>query len=379
MSSATRDQTTDAQPPAPGNRRRPGRRRWWALAAGGLGAVLVAAGTVVVAARPSGGHAARTASGTATSLAAVTRQTLTAQSSVDGTLGYAGSYTVAGHLPGTITWLPAPGRVIRQGQVLYRFGNGSPVFLLYGPVPDWRAMSKGLRGQDVRQLNRDLVALGYATRSELDPGSKYFSAETADALKRLQAHLGLPRTGSLRLGHVVFLPTAIRVKTVPAGLGSPATGTVLTATSDRQVVTISLSAAQQTQVKAGDRVGITLPAGAVTPGRVSSVGKVATTDSSGKATITVLVRLLHPRAAAGLNQAPVTVAITTATVNNALVVSVSALMARSAGGYAVEEVTAGGRHHLVPVTLGLFDDAAGLVQVSGAGLAAGQRVVVPAP
>jgi hypothetical protein len=32
----------------------------------------------------------------------------------------------------------------------------------------------------------------------------------------------------------------------------------------------------------------------------------------------------------------------------------------------------------VPVTPGLFDDAAGLVQVTGAGLAAGQHVVVPA-
>jgi hypothetical protein len=31
----------------------------------------------------------------------------------------------------------------------------------------------------------------------------------------------------------------------------------------------------------------------------------------------------------------------------------------------VEEAGPGGRHHLVPVTLGLFDDAAGLVQVSG--------------
>ena len=73
-----------------------------------------------------------------------------------------------------------------------------------------------------------------------------------------------------------------------------------------------------------------------------------------------------------------TVAITTATAPGALVVPVSALLARASGGYAVEEVTAGGRHHLVPVTLGLFDDAAGLVQVSGPGLAAGQRVVVPA-
>jgi hypothetical protein len=32
----------------------------------------------------------------------------------------------------------------------------------------------------------------------------------------------------------------------------------------------------------------------------------------------------------------------------------------------------------VPVRLGLFDDAAGLVQVTGPGLAAGQRIVVPA-
>ena len=37
----------------------------------------------------------------------------------------------------------------------------------------------------------------------------------------------------------------------------------------------------------------------------------------------------------------------------------------------------GARDHLVPVSLGLFDDADGLVQVSGSGLAAGQRVVVP--
>jgi len=33
--------------------------------------------------------------------------------------------------------------------------------------------------------------------------------------------------------------------------------------------------------------------------------------------------------------------------------------------------------HLVPVTLGLFDDADGLVQVSGSQVSAGQRVVVP--
>src|SRR5262249_53433725 len=67
--------------------------------------------------------------------AAVTRQDLAASTPVAGTLGYAGSYTVTGHGGGTLTWLPPAGRVIRQGQVLYKIGNGSPVVLLYGRVP----------------------------------------------------------------------------------------------------------------------------------------------------------------------------------------------------------------------------------------------------
>jgi multidrug efflux pump subunit AcrA (membrane-fusion protein) len=74
----------------------------------------------------------------------------------------------------------------------------------------------------------------------------------------------------------------------------------------------------------------------------------------------------------------VNVLITTAGVRNALVVPVNALVALAGGGYAVEEVTGSGTHELRPVTPGLFDDQAGLVQVTGSGLAAGQRVVVPA-
>jgi hypothetical protein len=69
------------------------------------------------------------------------------------------------------------------------------------------------------------------------------------------------------------------------------------------------------------------------------------------------------------------VSITTASVADAVVIPVDALLAEP-GGYAVEEATAGGGRRLVPVTLGLFDDADGMVQVTG--LAAGQRVVVPA-
>ena len=70
--------------------------------------------------------------------------------------------------------------------------------------------------------------------------------------------------------------------------------------------------------------------------------------------------------------------ITTATVRNVLAVPVSALLALAGGGYAVENVEPSGVHRLVAVGVGLFDDAAGMVQVSGNELTAGQRIVIPA-
>jgi multidrug efflux pump subunit AcrA (membrane-fusion protein) len=73
----------------------------------------------------------------------------------------------------------------------------------------------------------------------------------------------------------------------------------------------------------------------------------------------------------------VEVSITTASVPDALAVPVDALLPTASGGYEVEEVSATGRHYLVPVTLGVSDQTNGQIQVSGPGLAAGQHVVVP--
>ncbi|HEY6297146.1 MAG TPA: hypothetical protein VIX15_15920 [Streptosporangiaceae bacterium] len=336
----------------------------------------------------------------------VTRQALSSQTTVNGTLGYAGSYTVVvpaadgpGQAAGTFTALPAIGQVVHQGQSAYAV-SGSPVALLYGAVPAYRSLSEGMSGADVRQLNADLIALGDANRTGLDPGSDYFSADTAAALDKLQSGLGLAQTGSLPLGQAVFLPTAIEVGSVSATLGAPVQpgAAVLQGTSTARQVTAQIDATQQPEVTPGARVSIVLPDGATTPGVVTAVGTVASVapgsstgspssgnpDSSGNsggsgagpATIDVDIRLSDPAAAGTLDQAPVQVNITAATVHDALVVPIDALLAQPAG-YAVEVAGANGTRHLVPVSLGLFDDAAGLVQVSGRGLAAGQQVVVP--
>jgi hypothetical protein len=361
-----------------------GRGRWVALGV----VVVVAAGAVagwqagVFSPAASSGAGQQGAPAPAT--AAVARENITATTPVNATLGYAGSYPVTGRGGGTLTWLPSAGQVISQGQALYRVDNGSPVVLLYGGVPDWRTLDEGVTGADVTQLNHDLVVLGDAGSAEVSAlGWDYFSAETAAGVAKLQSALGISSpSGSLSLGQVVFEPEGLRVSQVTGSLGGPASGPVLAATSDRHVVTIPLDAAMQSQVAAGDTVTVTLPDGSSTPGTVSSVGGVAS-GSGSNVTIPVTVTLTDPGAAGTLDQAPVTVNITTASAKNALVVPVGALLAQSkgdgeaGGGYDVEVAGPGNTRRYVPVTTGIFDDAYGLVQVTGA-LTPGEQVVVPA-
>jgi peptidoglycan hydrolase-like protein with peptidoglycan-binding domain len=359
--------------------RRPG---WRLLAPAAL--LIVAAAAIVTVTDPfaSGNSSGVSDNRSSTSLATVERRSLSSQTPVDGTLGYAGNYSIVNHRSGTITSLPAVGQIVKQGQTLYRI-DGFPVILLYGSTPAYRDLRQGESGADVQQLNAALVALGYASEAELSPSADKFGWRTRVAVKKLQADLGVEQTGMLALGTVVFQPRAVRITVVSGTLGAPAgPGALLTATSTRHQVSIQLDAAQQSEVKVGDPVTITLPDSTTTHGRVSSVGKVASTPSNGSdsstPTIEVKIRLLHQAAAGQLDQAPVVVLITTASVKNALVVPVNALLALAGGGYAVEAVNAAGVHRLVPVTLGQFDDADGLVQVSGSGLWAGQRIVVPA-
>jgi hypothetical protein len=359
-------------------------------------------------ATPGATHATLAAAQPPAATATVERRELSAMVSVDGTLTYqarsdGSPYSAINHATGTYTELPAAGQVVSQGQVLYRV-NDSPVVLLYGSTPAYRALSAGATGADVAELNADLVALGYVTSAQLSPTSASFGPATTTALEKLQAALGEAQNGRLRLGQVVFEPTAVRVTAllVLLGASTQAGQTVMQATSTARQVQMALDASQQTDVAVGDKVTITLPNNETTPGLVSSVGAVATCPSSSgpsgsssssaspgtdncssggsgstAPTITVDVAPTDPGATGTWDQAPVQVGITTASVPSALIVPVTSLLAQSGGGYAVEVVGAAGTNHLVAVSLGLFDDADGLVQVTGSGLVAGQNIVVP--
>ena len=273
----------------------------------------------------------------------------------------------------TYTMLPVLGHVVRRGGELYAIG-GEPTVLFYGGTPAWRAFAPGMSpGRDVAELNANLHLSGNA-----------FTSSTEAAVRSFQAAHGMTVTGTLLLGSVVFEPGAVRVTSVtPTSGAAVQAGPVLGITSTRRVVIIALDASSQTSVAVGDPVTITLPDNSTTPGHVSFVGTVATTPSnsdqggSGSPTIEVDVTPDHPAATGRLDQAPVDVSITTQTVKDALVVPVNALLALAGGGYALEAVGPTGAHRLEAVQVGLFDDADGLVQVTGASVHAGQRVVVP--
>jgi hypothetical protein len=333
------------------------------------------------AASSTGAAAAPGALATAT----VVRRDLEGTEDVSGTLGYGTSSDVVNRQQGTITWLPEEGATLRRGQTVYRVDNRR-VPLLYGTLPVWRGLRTGVDdGPDVTQLERNLAALGY------DPGTvdDHFSGSTRQALKEWQSDLGLEETGALEPGTAVVMPTAVRVGQVTAKVGGSAGPgqAVMAVTATTRQVSVDLDTTRLPFVKVGDRVGIALPGGATTTGRVAEVGKVAehASDSSDAAggggsnsedtTVPVTIALDHPERTADLDQAPVDVSIITDSHKGVLAVPVNALLALAEGGYAVEVVAADGSRHLVGVQLGLFADS--LVEVRGNGLAPGTKVVVP--
>jgi hypothetical protein len=441
------------------------------LAAAGL--VLIAAVVVLTVTDPFGGSGS-SGSGVgdnaiATSLATVTRQSLSSQTQVNGTLGYAGSSSIrvpSGTPPsavsqaqqsltsaegmlstaraslagdsGALADSQATISAARAKEAVDCAGDGAAEASSADASPAGSESGSadgggsGLCASDVQVVSSaQQSATGAAAKVDADRSQvtdaerSLASAEASLAMARSSAAVygpsstftklpsvgevitrgqtvyaisgrpvvlqyGSPATVKLPLGSVVFEPGPVRVTSVTPTLGQAVMpGPVLGITTTARQVKIALPAAQQASVKVGDAVTITLPDNQTTPGRITHVSGVATSPSSsgsgsgrggeeeGSPTIEVNVTPTDPAATGRLDQAPVNVSITTESARDALAAPIDSLLALAGGGYALE-LAEGRVHRLEAVNLGLFDDADGLVQVSGQGVAAGQRVVVPA-
>ena len=312
---------------------------------------------------------------TATTL--VTRRDLVDRDDVEGTLTYADERTIAAAAQGTVTRVRAEGSTVRRGQSLYSIDAKATAFVMYGQLPMYRTLQAGVsNGSDVRQLERNLVALGYDPYGAIAVDSHWSSTTTA-AVIRWQKDRGMTRDGAVERGEVLFSDGPARVGEHKADVGDAvAAGAPVTAlSSQRRVVVAQLAASRQAQVRRGQHVRMTLADGSEVAGRVSRVGRVAHAGKDGaEATVQLRVALLGKAARrVRLDQAPVTVSITARSAKGVLAVPVTALIGLGNGRYGVEVQRADGTRRVARVTPGAFGD--GYVAIDG--VAAGTRVVVP--
>jgi hypothetical protein len=312
----------------------------------------------------------------------VERRHLVQRETVDGTLGYDDAETLYAPAMGTVTALRKPGSIVRRGQALYRL-DGRPVMLMYGETPMYRPLDASSDdGKDIRELERNLVALGHDPDGDVEIDDEWDRATTA-AVKRWQDDRGLEETGAVELGQIVFLPGPRRIGELQTGVGAPLQpgGEVLETTSTRRVVTVDLDANQQSLVSVGDPVTVELPDGRSIDGTIASVSKVAESETDPETgeeadpTIPVEIRLRRGARTGSLDQAPVDVSLEKDRAKDALTVPVGALLALAEGGYAVEVVDADGSTHLLRVEPGMYGD--GIVEITGDGIEEGMKVVVP--
>lgn len=357
-------------PDGPGRPARPRRRRRWLLT---LLILMVGAGGGWLLSPRSADTTDGTSAARAT-FGEVVRADLQATTDLTGRLAYVADRTVASRLGGpeggaTLTSVAAQGTIVRRGERLFSI-DGSPVVLLLGSTPAWRTLEVGVAGTDVRQLERNLEALGYGGFTV----DNRFTSESVTAVRRWQRDIGAPDDGVVDLGEVVFLPSAVRInqhlRTVGDAVSSGAE--VLAVGPTAPLVTVDLEDTQLSLVAVGDQVIVRLVGGKEAQGIVVSVEGQQAGDTE---TVPATISLKRPADAAGLAGSSATVRVVTDTRKDVLAVPVTALLAVS-GGYVVE-VDRGGRIEAVEVTPGLFD-AKGLVEITATGLEAGDRVVVAA-
>ncbi|HEX6467958.1 MAG TPA: peptidoglycan-binding protein [Streptosporangiaceae bacterium] len=367
-----------AGPAAASTRPRPRGRRGYAVAAGVL-AVAVGGGAAAYLTRDHGGPAAP-ASTLPSATAPISRGDVVDTESVDGTLTYSDERSVGIGASGTVTWTPAEGAKVTRGKPLLKV-DSKPVALMYGSLPLYRPLRQGVDdGADVKQLERNLKALGYGADMTVDDT---FTSATAQAVKDWQDDMGLPETGAVDASQVVFEAGPVRVSEVKAAVGTQ-TGPgrpVLTVTDTARIVHVNLDAGKQNIAKKGATVTVELPNGKQVRGRITDVGTVAKASNTANQdpnddTYTIDVDIaVSGRGIGALDEAPVTVEMESERSKDVLSVPIEALLALREGGFGVE-VVEGGTSKIVPVEIGTY--GGGRVEISGPGLREGMRVGVAA-
>ncbi|MFD9519077.1 peptidoglycan-binding protein [Streptomyces sp. NPDC059979] len=371
------------------------RRAKWLL--GSLAAVLaVSGGGYAVMAQPQrdGGGQERRTAGLPPATAPVQRGDLSSGLQVEGTLGYAQERKLNAGGPGVLTWIAGEGSAVERDGKLYEV-NGRMVRLMYGSTPMYRPLKAGDKGEDVKQLKRNLQALGYGTG--LDPEDGVFTAGTATAVKRWQKAHKAAESGEVGKEDIAFASGPQRIRRNDAAVGDEAAPgkPVLTVTGTERIVRFQLDAAKAGAAKAGDQVTVRLPGGAGAGGKIDSVGGAGGADGQGdaggaggggsgaggggaggdkKAKVEVAVTFDQPAEINAPDQSPVTVGLTGETRKGVLSVPVNALLALAGGGFGVQ-VVEDGRAREVKVGLGMFGN--GRVEVTGDALKEGMQVGIP--
>jgi multidrug efflux pump subunit AcrA (membrane-fusion protein) len=355
-------------------RRRPGRRA--AMAVGTVTALAV--GAAGIAAARAGDDPPAPPPERPVKTASVSKTDLVERATVDGTLSYGTTTQLGGPRPGTVTWLPAVGATVGRGEPLARIDERA-VPVLAGAVPLYRDLAVGIAdGEDVRQLEENLVALGHGIDGLVV--DTHYDWATRAAVQGWQRTLGWAQTGAVRTDDLVFATVPLRIAEhrvevgQHAGPGQP----MVTVSGTERTVTVRLDASRQSLVDVGDATQIELPDRRTTGGHISAVATVAEKESGAsgsdsKPKIPVTITLDDPAAAGRLDEAPVSVRITEREAVGALAVPVKALLAVQQGGYAVEVVEADGHRRYVPVRTGAY--AGGLVEIAG-DVEVGDTVVV---
>ncbi|MDX2392481.1 MULTISPECIES: efflux RND transporter periplasmic adaptor subunit [unclassified Streptomyces] len=368
------------------------RRGTWLMGTLAVALAVSGGGYAVLAQPPRDGERQERADGLPPATAPVQRGDLSAGLQVEGTLGYAQERKLSAPGPGVLTWTAPEGSAVERDARLYEI-NGKPVRLMYGSTPMYRPLKAGDRGEDVKQLKRNLIALGYGTG--LDATDATFTTGTTAAVKRWQkAHKG-QETGEVAKEDIAFATGPQRIKRNDSAVGDePGPGKpVLTVTGTERIARLQLEAAKAEAARTGDKVTVRLPGGASAAGKIDSVGGTAGTDdpnggagSGGgggggaggggdkKPKVEVNVVFDNPGDVKGPDQSPVSVRLTGETRKGVLSVPVNALLALPGGGFGVQ-VVENGRTRDVKVELGMFGN--GRVEVTGDALKEGTQVGVP--